>query len=478
MNNQTTSKRVWLYSPILIALLLAGCASSDGLHTNNKMLEANTLDASATLSKVHFSQANWPKHNWWEGFNDPQLNTLIQEGLASSPDLQEVNARADKANAEVVAADAERYPTLDANAGITRMRLAKVDDPTLKGDTYATLRTASLGMSYGLDLWGGKKAAWEAALGAAKASEVDKQAAQLTLTANIARAWVNLNLAWELEDLAKENAARVHKIAGIQDQFAHGGLTPMYQYKQAAANDKDAQAQLLAAQQNVIEAGIKLSTLIGKGPDRWRSLHRSKLNIPAQAELPSTIPAELLGRRPDIVAARWRVESAKKQIESVKTEFYPNINLVAEAGSRNLLGDAFFGAPSRFFNIGPTLSLPIFDAGKRRADLAGSDADWDLAVAHYNSLVISSLGGLSSTITQVQSLQQQLEQAQSSDELVHSAWDDVGQQYKVGIRPWMDVLSLQSQLIESERTVVNLKADIMNQSIALIEQLGGGFGQQ
>ncbi|HHG8775300.1 TPA: efflux transporter outer membrane subunit [Raoultella planticola] len=477
MKSQKTTTRAWRYSTVVGALLLASCASSSGLNTSNTMLEANSLEAKSTLANIHFSPANWPKRNWWESFNDHQLNTLIQEGLASSPTLQEVNARAAQANASVVASDAARGPTLDASAGITRSRLAKVDDPMLVGKSYSTLRTASLGVSYGLDLWGGKKAAWEAALGAAKAAEVDKQAAELTLTANIARAWVNLNLAWELQDLAQENAVRIHKIASIQNQYYHGGLTPMYQYKQAVANDKDAQAQLLAAQQNVTEAGIKLSTLMGQGPDRWRTLHRTKLSIAPKAELPSTIPAELLGHRPDIVAARWRVESAKKQIASVKTEFYPNINLVAEAGSRNLLGDAFFAAPSRFFNIGPTLSLPIFDGGQRRADLASSDADWDLAVAHYNSLVVSSLGDISISITQVQTLQQQIAQAEASDELIRSAWNDIGQQFKVGIRPWMDVLSVQSQLIESEQTIVKLKAEMMNQSIALVEQLGGGFGQ-
>lgn len=477
MKIKKTNNRVFLYTPCLAAMLLAGCASYKGLHTSNNVVEPNALVAKQTLANVHFSPANWPKRAWWEGFNDPQLTTLVQEGLANSPDLQEVNARADKSNAEVVASKAALMPELDANASVTRMRIAKVDDPLLEGNSYSALRTASLNMSYGLDLWGGKKAAWEAALGAAKASEVDKQAAQLTLAANVTRAWINLNLAWDLQDLAKTNADRVHKLAIVQKQYYQAGLSPMYQYKQAAANDNDAQKQLLVAQQNVTDAGIKLSTLVGKGPDRWHSLHHSKLTIPAQLTLPTTIPAELLGRRPDIVAARWRVESAQKQIEAVKTEFYPNINLVAAAGYRNLLGDAFFASPSKFFNIGPTLSLPIFDAGKRRADLASTDADWDIAAAHYNSLVISSLGSISITITQVQTLQQQIAQAETSDQLVHSAWDDIGQQYKAGIRPWMDVLSLQSQLITSEQEVVKLKAELMNQSIALIEQLGGGFSQ-
>lgn len=459
---------------LLTLSFLSGCASSDGLHTKNSIIEPNELMSDSSLKKVKLSAANWPQKMWWKSFNDPQMTFLIEEGLSSSPSMQEANARAEKANAQILSTGADRLPDVNAEASITRSRLAKVDDPLLVGKTYSTLRTVSLGMSYELDLWGGKKAEWESAVGEAKAAEIDKQAAQLTLAANIARAWINLNLAWELLDVSKQNAKRTHQIAVIQNNFFREGLTAEYQYKQAAANDKDAQNRLLTAEQNVTDTGIKLSILLGKGPDRWRSLHPVKLSTPQDIMLPSAIPAELLGHRPDIVAARWRVEAASKHTESVKTEFYPNIDLVAQAGSRNLLDDAFFGAPSRFFNVGPTISLPIFDGGKRRADLTISNAQWDESVAHYNTLVVNSLGELSSTITDMQSLQQQLKNAEESDELIRNAWKDIGQQYSVGIRPWMDVLSLQDQLLESQETVFRLKADILNHSISLIEQLGGG----
>ncbi|WP_312687603.1 efflux transporter outer membrane subunit [Kosakonia sp.] len=459
---------------ILTVLILSGCATSEGLNTRNKMLNAKTLQANETLSGVQFSPARWPQRNVWQSFNDPQLNALIRDGLASSPTLQEANARADKANASVTAARAAQMPDINMDASLTRSRVAKVDDPLLEGKNYSTLRTTSLGASYMLDLWGGKKAAWEAALGNAKASELDKQAASLSLSANIARAWNNLNTAWKLEKIAAANAGRLKKISEIQRQFYQGGLSPEYQYKQALANNNDAQATWLQTQENVTTAGIKLSTLVGKGPDYWRYLKPAEQNITAQDTLPSVIPAELVGRRPDVVAARWRVEAAEKQITATKTAFYPNINLVAEAGTRNLLGDAFVGAPSQFFNVGPTLSLPIFDGGKRRADLASSNADWDIAVAHYNSLLVSAIGDISTTIVRMKSLEQQRVQSEEADKLAHSAWDDVSAQFKAGIRPWLDVLSLQDQLLASDRNLVQMNADIMDQNILLIEQLGGG----
>ncbi|MCC4960289.1 TolC family protein, partial [Klebsiella pneumoniae] len=266
-------------------------------------MDPNELNSDRTLSTVKFSAANWPQKRWWNSFKDPQMTSLIEEGLSSSPSLQEANARAQKANAQVLSSGAERLPDINVEASITRSRLAKVDDPLVVGKTYSTLRTASLGMSYALDLWGGKKADWESLVGEARAAEIDKQAAQLTLAANIARAWINLNLAWELLDVAKQNAKRTHQIAVIQNNFYREGLTAEYKYKQAAANDKDAETKKMAAEQHVTNAGIKLSILLGKGPDTWQSLHLVKFNIPQDITLPSTIPAELLGHRPDIVAA-------------------------------------------------------------------------------------------------------------------------------------------------------------------------------
>lgn len=468
-------KRRALLSIAVSSILLTGCANPDGLLTSNHQLDVNTLEARATLNMTNLSAANWPKANWWESFNDPQLTRLITDALASSPDLQIVNAQAAKANAQIIATQANLYPMLDANAGITRSRVAKVDDPLLEGKSYSTLRTVNLSASYSFDLWGGQKDAAEAAIGAARASELDQQASKLTLAANVARAWNSLNLAWAKEKLAQDNQARADGIAKIQRQYLAAGLASDYQYKQALSQQKSAQASLTETRQSVTDAGIHLSVLIGKGPDYWHNLKPALINVPKEAYLPSSVPADLLGRRPDIVAARWRVEAASKSIASTRTEFYPNINLVAEAGTRSLLGDALLGAPSRFFNMGPSLSLPIFDGGKRRADLATSDASWDLAVAQYNQLVINSLGNISDTITQLQSIQQQLAQQESAAELIHSSWSDLNHEYAAGLRPYLDVLTIQNQLIESDEKLVELKARQINLAVVLIEDLGGGF---
>ena len=174
-------------SLVLLAMSLAGCASYSGLSTEGVSLDAKNLKAGQSLSGVTLSPAAWPKSDWWKTLGDPQLDGLIREALHDSPDMQIADARAHQAAAAASAADAERMPTLDASAGVSRSRLARDQDPTGQGGRYATLRSLGANFNYNFDLWGGQRDAWEAALGEARAAEVDRQAAQLTLSADVAQ---------------------------------------------------------------------------------------------------------------------------------------------------------------------------------------------------------------------------------------------------------------------------------------------------
>jgi len=191
--------------------------------------------------------------------------------------------------------------------------------------------------------------------------------------------------------------------------------------------------------------------------------------------LPSVLPAELLGRRPDLVAARWRVEAASKNIDAGKTQFYPNLNLSAAAGAQSLLGDAMFGSASRFFNVGPTISLPIFDGGRLRADLDSRDADYDLAVAQYNKSLVKALGDVSDSINQLRDIGRQIAAQQHATDIAQDSYNTVVQRYGSGIGNYLDVLSIEQQLLQAQRQLANLNAEQIDLSIQLMQALGGGF---
>ncbi|MGY2288554.1 efflux transporter outer membrane subunit [Pseudomonas sp. SDO528_S397] len=460
---------------VLVAMSMAGCANYSGLTPDAQRLDANNLHTGQSLSGVTLSPAAWPKSDWWKSLGDPQLDDLIQEALRDSPDMQVASARAHQAEAAAYAADAERLPTLDASAGVSRSRLAKDQDPRGQGDAYATVRNLSAGFNYTFDLWGGQRAAWEAALGQARAGEVDRQAAHLTLAADVAKAYSDLGQAHIVRDLANDDLKRTRQMLDLGQRRLSAGIDSQFQYQQTQSLEAGAESQLIDAEKRLQSAKIALAVLLGKGPDRGNELARPAVLKPAAVAVPSVLPAELLGRRPDLVAARWRVEAASKNIAASKTRFYPNLNLSASAGAESLLGDAMFGSASRFFSIAPTLSLPIFDGGRLRADLDARDADYELAVAQYNKTLVQALGDVGNTLSQLRDTGRQIQAQQHAADIAQDAYNTAAQRYGSGIGNYLDVLSIEQQLLQAQRELANLNAGQIALSIQLMQALGGGF---
>ncbi|WP_460150937.1 efflux transporter outer membrane subunit [Pseudomonas sp. H2_C02] len=460
---------------VLAAMSLAGCANFSGLDTQGRRLDANTLQAGKSLSGAALSNAAWPRADWWKSLGDPQLDGLIQEALQNSPDMQVASARAHQAQAAAYAANAARMPTLDASAGVSRSRLARDQDPRGEGDAYSTVRNIGASFNYTFDLWGGQRAAWEAALGQARAAEVDQQAARLTLAADVAKAYSDLGQAHIVRDLATDDLKRTRQMLELSKRRLSAGIDSQYQYQQTESLEASSQSQLIDAEKQLQSAKIALAVLLGKGPDRGNELARPSVLKPAAVAVPSVLPAELLGRRPDLIAARWRVEAASKDIAASKTRFYPNLNLSASAGAESLLGDAMFGSPSRFFNIAPTISLPIFDGGRLRADLDARDADYDLAVAQYNKTLVQALGDIGDTLSQLRETGRQIQAQQHATDIAQQSYDTVVQRYGSGVGNYLDVLSIEQQLLQVQRQLATLNAGQIALSIQLMQALGGGF---
>lgn len=458
-----------------VSLALAGCASYSGLVTQGTSLHAKDLNAAQAFSGVTVSPAAWPQKSWWKRLGDGQLDGLIDEALRDSPDMQIASARAHQATAAAGAANAARMPTLNAEADVTRSRLSRSQDPTGQGGRYDTVRDMGLTFSYTFDLWGGQRDAWEAALGEARAAEVDAQAASLTLAADVARAYSNLGHAYSVRDLSNDDLQRTRKMLDLSKQRLQAGIDSQYQYQQTESLEASSQEQLINAEKQLKSAHIALAVLLGKGPDRGVEIARPNILSPAAVALPSTLPAELLGRRPDIVAARWRVEAASKNIAAAKTRFYPNLNLTAAAGTQSLLGDALFGSASRFMNIAPAISLPIFDGGRLRAGLDAEDANYDLAVAQYNKTLVAALGDVSDTLAQLSAMGQQISTQKRAADIAQDSYNSGLQRYESGVGNYLDVLSIEQQLLQAQRQLADLNAEQIDLSIQLMQALGGGF---
>lgn len=460
---------------VFASMVLAGCANYHGLNPQGISLDAQHLKAGHSFKNVSVTPAAWPEKEWWTRLGNQQLNSLVAQALRDSPDMQVASARTHQATAAARSANAARMPTLDANGDVTRSRLSRSQDPSGQGGRYSTERDLNLTFNYTFDLWGGQRAAWEAALGEARAAEVDGQAARLTLAGDVARAYSNLGHAFQVRDLSQEDLQRTRKMLDLSKRRLASGIDSHYQFQQTESLEASAQEQLIDAEKQLNSARIALAVLLGKGPDRGQEITRPNKLAPGAVALPSTLPADLLGRRPDVVAARWRVEAASKNIAAAKTRFYPNLNLTAAAGTQSLLGDALFGSASRFFNIAPALTLPIFDGGRLRAGLDAEDANYDLAVAQYNKAVVGALGEVSDTLGQLGATGRQITAQQRAADIAQDSYDTVLQRYGSGVGNYLDVLSIEQQLLQAQRQLADLNAQQIDLSIQLMQALGGGF---
>lgn len=464
-----------LASALTLAAVLAGCASTQGLHPDGTLRQASTLDAQRSLAGVPLTPAAWPATDWWTALGDPQLDTLINEALKDNPDLAIADARARQAEALANGAEAARRPTLDAGASVSGARLPDTLVPSPMGGRFAIVKYGYLSFKWGLDLWGGTRAAWEAALGEARAADIEARAARLQVSANVARAYAQLGYACIQRDLADTELQRTHAVRKLTTQRVDAGIDSKLQLKQSDADVANAEQQLAAATHEVDAARTALAVLLGKGPDRGLDIAEPRALTPAVLALPSTLPAELLGRRPDLVAARWRVEAAAKDIKAAKTKFLPNISLGALAGLAAGGGNNLFQAPARFYQVAPAVSLPIFDGGRLRANLAGKDAQYDLAVASYNKTLVGAINQIADELSGLRSLQVQGAAQQRALDAARAAWDLATQRYKAGVGSYLEALNVRQQLLQAEQQVAVLHAREVDLSVQLIEALGGGF---
>lgn len=457
------------------ALAMAGCASTHGLAPESHLTDADSLSVSRSLGPQALSDAAFPKQDWWSTLGDPQLDALVAEALQNSPSLAAANARVRQAQAQAGLANAARKPSLDASAQYAGVQLpATLVEPPAGGDLQAST-VLMLNFKYAPDLWGGKRAQYEAAVGQARAAEVDAQAARLTLSSNVARTYVGLAQAHAALDVANNEEKRSTRLSGLAKQRVDAGLDNQLQLRQAESSIASARQQAQAAQQQIDALRNALAALLGKGPDRGLDISPPQLLAAPTPVVPAVLPSELLGHRPDVVAARWRVEAASRGIDASKAAFKPSVNLNAIVGLASSGLSDLFNSDALLGFGGPAIALPIFDGGRLRSQLAKSDADYDLAVAGYNQALVGALHEVTDAVQGARSLDGQIVAATQARDAAQAALKLADARYHAGLGTQLDVLAVQRPLLQLEQQVTALRAQRYTATIDLDSALGGGL---
>lgn len=322
---------------LLMTALTAGCASMQGIAPQSSPNAAGSLAAGKSIAGSRLSAAAWPAADWWKQFNDPQLDRLMEEALAGSPTLRVAEARARRALALAQTTKAALSPQLNADMAITRQRFPEhgMVPPPFAG-TWQTQAQLQATLDYDLDLWGKNRAAYDSALGKAKAAEIDAFAAKLALSANVAQAYVQLQRAYLQLDVAEKALGEREQIYALTRDRFDAGIDSKLAVKQAESALPATRERIAQLQETIGLTRNQVAALLGRGPDRGLEIARPAAHALRAVEIPSALPAELLGRRPDIVAQRWRVEAARKDIDVAKAQFYPNVSLTAFIGLQSI----------------------------------------------------------------------------------------------------------------------------------------------
>ena len=454
-------------------MLLAGCASYSGIAPEVKSLEATSLKGS-DLAAI---QIAWPKEDWWQSLQDPVLSNLIVQALADSPSLQTAMARLRRAQASRDMTESSLSPQVDFNVSSTRERFSEygVMPPPYAGTTQ-NMNDLQIGAQWELDFFGKNRETLKAALGELRATEVENQAARMLLATDVARSYYNLARLLAQREVTGQRGRQRGELASLAERRYQAGLDTRVEVESAQGAIPDNARDMAAIEEQISLARHTLAALVGQGPAAMAGLQPT-LPAVGPLALPAALPADLLGHRADVTAARWRVESATHDMSAVRAMFYPNVNLRGFVGLSAIGAGKWLDAGSRQPGIGLALSLPLFDAGRLRSNYRISAATVDSAVAAYNATLVDALRDVADQLTSLQSVENQLAHQQTALKSAERSHELALQRYRAGISDRLTELNAESNLIAQRRTAVELQGRWIDGRIHLIRALGGGFGE-
>jgi NodT family efflux transporter outer membrane factor (OMF) lipoprotein len=456
--------------PAIAAMLLAGCASVPKVQPQVAQVQEQSLGLGQQTPAIDAA--------WWTAYDDPQLARLIETGLAGNPSLASALARVRLAQAQVETEHSGLLPHLSGSGQLDRGRIGDKFLPAPIGGSDVNIGIAVTNFSWDLDVFGRQHAAVRQAQASAQAAALDVAAARLMLSVSITQTYIGLTQAEQLIRVADGFVQTRQKALGFSQSRVRNQLGSQFDIKQAETLLAQAEQAKTQAEQQRDVLVHALAALVGRGADFYPQVAAPTLRLDQAPAVPDMLPADLLGRRPDLLAGQARIEAAVQGRKVAKDAFLPNISISGLAGLTAIGLGNFFTGGAFSYSVGPAISLPIFQGGKLRAQYKGATADLDAAVANYDDSVVGAVRDASDAITNVraadESLGEQQRVVQGFRETVRL--DQV--RVRTGLGSQLDAVDSGFRLLQAEQDLVGLQADALTRRIQLVTALGGGFNPQ
>ena len=459
---------------VLLLLLSSACASVPNLGPKPEPRPASAFASSQSLAGT---ESAWPADGWWRRYGDAQLDGLMNEALAGSPDLAAAAARLRSAEGFAQRAGAALQPTVDAFAQPELAKQSQNQAMPAAAIPNGWNSSGSTGLSFSLDLdlWGKNRAALRAANADADAAHFELDETELALTTSIASTYAELASLYAQRDMLEMQLDLRTQTARLVAQRVDIGLDTQAELKQAEGRIPETRADIEAIDEAIALTKNAVAALVGAGPDRALTIERPRVEALQAQGLPADASIDLIGRRPDIAAARARVEGAAQRIKEARAAFYPNINLSALIGFQAFGLGNLFASGSSFGSVSPAVSLPLFHGGALQGQYRGRRGQYDEAVALYDASVIKALRETADAVTSQKKLVSRLEQSRRALADFEEANRLARQRYEHGLATYLDVLSAEESVLGARLAVADLETRAFALDVQLIRALGGGF---
>lgn len=461
-----SSRLTQALSPIVCALLLAGCANtsiSERPELTHKMASEWNTSSPNTSKALH--QA------WWLDFNAPALTALINTALSDNPDVLIAAERIMQAEAQLQGANASLFPSLKLGAGTDK----NWQESNSGTSTSRASTSANLGISYELDLWGKLKAQRQAAAAGLAISEYDLASAQLTLTTGVANAWVQLLTLDERIRINEKNLATAQSnFAIVEAKYKYGAATLSDFYRQRGAVTGQ-EASLLPLREQRRQTESALAILLGRAPQDYHLASQSLAKL-ARPQIAAGLPSELLTRRPDLAAAEAQLQAADANVSAARAALLPSVEL---SGSGGLASAALLSLanPANTLGLAASLSQTLFDGGSLRSQVKFSEAKRRELVLNYQKSILQALKETEDALGNLALSQDQIAQQQRIVDDAKRTLYLTDIRYRAGADELLLLLDAQRTLFSADEQLVTLQQSQFNATLDLIKALGGGWSQ-
>ncbi len=447
---------------IAVALTLTGCGVTSPMLKPNVSAPVAWNEASRGGSAV--------TADWWQTFGSAELQSLVVDGLAGSPDLAIAMERVRQAEAQVRISGASLFPSIDLGYGTSARQ---------SGDSRGTTRTeassATLSVSYELDLWGRNRSGVRSAQSQLAATTFDRDTARLTLIAGIATGYFDVLSLRSRLSVARENLAISERVLALVEARVRNGAASNLDLSRQQATVLSQRAALLPLQQQERQTLNALAILTGRVPQGFdvKATTVADLNVPA---IDPGLPAELLVRRPDLASAEARLASANANVAAARAALLPSISLTGSAGAASgALLSILSGGTTSALSIGLSLLQPIFDGGRLRGQVSVSQSQERELVESYRKSILTAFGEVEDALVAASRQAQQETLQRDVQTQAREALRLAEIRYREGADDLLTVLDAQRTLFSAQDQLEQIRQSRLDSAVDLYKALGGGW---